>query len=140
MKHRIAAGIGEEFLQHFAMSPQDSASLTWEHAREFEMKSVMYDVVKREMINDTLHVWCWEDRRESELNHMLADFMAGITGSDLPSRRQEQYVRSFLKNLICKELPHSVELPLTQQNANPLPEVRLLERAFPPATPPPMWS
>lgn len=67
-------------LEYFRFSKQETATLLrWEHAKEFEFKGQMYDVVQTNQVGDSVEYWCWWDHEETKLNlqlrRMVADAM-----------------------------------------------------------------
>ena len=114
--------------------------LSWEDAHEFEYEGQMYDVVKSEVVGDTIHYWCWHDHRETRIN----DHLAGLIQKTIPARQGQDRPARALKLLIT---PYC--LARTQWNAEhaaqeiPLPghqPALYLSFSKDPPSPPPRMS
>ncbi len=100
VKARIVAGVGKHELVHFVFSKTDSQTkLRWEHAREFEYRGEMYDIVESEIRGDSTAYWCIWDKAETQLNRQLATLTASATNTDPPYQTAIQQLFDFLKNL-----------------------------------------
>lgn len=74
IKQRIKHHVPIEELTTIVLTQQNSNEFDWEHEREFRYKGVMYDVVKKESVNETttlLH--CITDSQETILFARLND-------------------------------------------------------------------
>ncbi|MGE0561829.1 MAG: hypothetical protein AB7O47_08440 [Flavobacteriales bacterium] len=68
IKQRIKQDLPPEELTTIVLTQQNSHEFDWEHEREFRYKRIMYDVVKKERVNETttlLH--CITDNQETAL-------------------------------------------------------------------------
>jgi hypothetical protein len=76
----ISNGIEEEHQVLFKFTEEESAQLTWEHSREFELNGEMYDVIRSEAKGDTTWYWCYRDQKETlaknELRRMIVNALA----------------------------------------------------------------
>jgi len=91
-------GLSDDQLFHFTVQRQDSNRIfRWEHAGEFEYQGQMFDVSRREVRGDTLHLWCYWDAAETDLKRSEAT--AGHdapTESSLPLAWLMQWVQVWL--------------------------------------------
>ena len=100
--------IPREDLVHFKFTDaQLETELDWEHSREFEYLDEMYDVVYREQIGATTHLWCWWDHEETALNKTVRDAVANSL-QDHPAQKQDsERLTQFFKSLFV----HSSQPP-----------------------------
>ena len=68
IKQRIKKDVPTEELTTIVLTQQNSHEFDWEHEREFRYKGVMYDVVKKEIVNKTTTLlFCVTDKQETIL-------------------------------------------------------------------------
>jgi len=68
IKQRIKKDVPTEELTAIVLTQQNSNEFDWEHEREFRYKGVMYDVVKKEIVNKTTTLlFCVTDKQETIL-------------------------------------------------------------------------
>lgn len=102
----------EKELVLLAFSKAEAAHrLRWEHAREFEYRGQMFDVVETEYRGDSVYFRCWWDHAETELNRELATLQAALLGQDPQSQENQERLFQFYKSLICAEQPRVYPLP-----------------------------
>lgn len=91
-------GLSDDQLFHFSVHRHDSTRLfRWEHSREFEFQGQMFDVARRELRGDTLHLWCYWDAAETDLNRAEAGpGHDSPADSSLPLAWLMQYVQVWL--------------------------------------------
>ena len=73
--------------------------LRWEHAGEFEFNGQMYDVVKTEIRGDTIHYWCFWDKKETTLNTRIKDLVAKAAGNHPQNKENQKRLITFLQTL-----------------------------------------
>jgi len=120
---------------------QANRELHWEHEREFEYQDQMYDVVKREVRNDTLYYWCWPDEKETALNQQLAQLTQHIL-MRIPQRQEKQLqLEYFYKSLYLHDatLKHKTA-PRGEHQIAVGAEANYLGIAPQPPCPPPRFS
>src|SRR5688572_27780769 len=77
IKWRMIAGMQGEELELLKFSKAETQTkLRWEHSREFEYNSQMYDVVAVITKADSVFYWCWWDNEETLLNKQLGQLVA----------------------------------------------------------------
>lgn len=91
VKWKMIAGMDREELVLLKFTTAEAEKeLAWEHAKEFEYRGEMYDVVEKHQIGDTTYYWCWWDHEETQLNQQLDHLVANILGND-PQRQDQQH-------------------------------------------------
>lgn len=63
---------------------------------EFEIKGIMYDVVRKTKINGQVVVWCFEDIEESQLNQRI-EILVSNDSKNNPLKKTQQLLIQFLK-------------------------------------------
>jgi hypothetical protein len=100
VKRQIMAGIDKNELVLLKFTRKESQTkLRWEHAREFEYKEEMYDIVKTETRGDTIYYWCWWDRVETALNIQLRNLVIIALNNDPQNKENQLRLSNFLKSL-----------------------------------------
>ena len=113
--------------------------LNWKHSREFELAGHMYDVVEREMRNDTAFLYCWPDHAESQINKQLTLLLAQALGQHPQNKDHQKRLVDFFKSLFCStDSCRSKEVPSTDDKLVH-PRFRPAYSSFliPPPSPPP---
>lgn len=68
IKQHIKQGVPENELTLITVTPENESQLEWEHKKEFRYKGTMYDVVKKEIIDETTIIYyCITDKQETTL-------------------------------------------------------------------------
>ncbi len=80
--------------------------LRWEHAKEFEYKGEMYDIVNKTELGDSIFYWCWWDYEETKLNKKLDHLLSVFLGQDPKHQQRQHLVIDFLKHLFYAECMH----------------------------------
>lgn len=109
VKRQIIAGIDKNELVLLTFSRAAiNTDLRWEHAREFEYRGEMYDIVETNETGDSISYWCWWDHRETALNKSLDKLTQSACGQSPGSKEKQQRLQDFVRSLICIEsdLPH----------------------------------
>lgn len=104
VKNMLIAGIERNELTLLKFSKAGSErELTWEHAKEFEYKKQMYDVVDSKIVGDTIYFWCWQDNAETLLNNQFAGIIEQAFQQDPQQREKQEKLVSFYQSLYCTE-------------------------------------
>lgn len=85
VKHLIKKGIPHENLIllkfHETVTEKEPVNFIWTKKNEFRFRSEMYDIIKRELKNDTIYFYCYHDLKESglfaNLDKQVSDYLAG---------------------------------------------------------------
>jgi len=100
VKQYIIKGIDKTELQVLQFHHQEvNQKVQWEHSKEFEFEGKMYDVVEKEMVNDSIRFFCWLDEEETELNKRLKSLLTDVYKNDLPLKMKNDLVFDFYKTL-----------------------------------------
>ncbi len=104
VKHRMIEGLDVSELTRLVFTLYEAeTALEWEHAREFEYRGEMYDVVECFEKNDSVVYLCWWDHEETALNRELRARVQQALQDD-PSRQERQRVLVFFfKNLFLEK-------------------------------------
>jgi len=98
VKWEMIAGIDKSELVFFIFSNKDvQTKLRWEHAKEFEYKNQMYDVVEKKVSKDSTQLWCWWDYKETKLNKQLQILLVKVFQNDSQSKEKQNQVFKFYK-------------------------------------------
>lgn len=94
----MIAGLDKKELVYFAFSKKEvETKLRWVHSKEFEFQHQMYDVVEKKIINDSLHLWCWWDFKETKLNKQLQSLLTVAFQNDTKTTQKKEQVFGFYK-------------------------------------------
>lgn len=94
----MIAGLDKKELVYFAFSKKEvETKLRWEHSKEFEFQHQMYDVVEKKIINDSVHLWCWWDFKETKLNKQLQSLLTVAFQNDTKTTQKKEQVVGFYK-------------------------------------------
>lgn len=97
IKHRIIEGIDSLELTELRLSKvQVETELRWEHAKEFEFRGQMYDVVRKTETADSVVYVCWWDHEETRLNKKLNLLTALSMNKQPDSNRRKEKLERFL--------------------------------------------
>lgn len=98
VKKTITEHIDKNLLVRLSFNKNEITKLKWEHTKEFEHKSEMYDIVHKEIKSDSIIYWCWLDNEETQLEKSLNILIAKTIGeneNDIPTK-------DIIKQLIKK--------------------------------------
>lgn len=95
---RLASG-EDEGVQWMYFSAEEYAQLEWEHDREFRYQGAMYDVVRKEKVENGTRILCHHDKKETRLRNHMRRQQAQNTGE------QGQGVAKWLKHFSPYVLP-----------------------------------
>lgn len=100
VKEKLIAGIDIQELVFFQFSNEElTTQLRWEHAKEFEYKSQMYDVVDKKIYTDSTYLYCWLDHKETKLNKQLQSLLDVAFQNDNQTTQKEEQALAFYKFL-----------------------------------------
>ena len=63
---------------------------------EFEMNGIMYDVMRKEVHNGVVILWCFEDKKETELNRAIESMVRNDVANN-PIKKTQKILINFLK-------------------------------------------
>jgi hypothetical protein len=138
IKHELMEGIDKEELVLIKVPTEARETLLqWEHAKEFEYRGEMYDVVRSEALGDTTYYWCWWDNEETALNQRLTELLSGAFDDDNQHQQQQKRLLHFLKSLYFSETQTTAYLTAQKDISMPVPNVFYNNPCYIPAVPPP---
>lgn len=100
IKRKIIAGLDKQELVLLKFSTKETQTLLrWEHAKEFEFKGEMYDVVETKITSDSIHYWCWWDFEETALNKKLFELTSLALNNNPQKKETQNQLINFYKSL-----------------------------------------
>jgi hypothetical protein len=66
---------------------------------EFKMNGIMYDVMRKEVIDGQVILWCFEDKKETELNRSIESLVKKDIANN-PIKKTQKILINFLKTLL----------------------------------------
>ncbi|MCB1148311.1 MAG: hypothetical protein KDK38_16030 [Leptospiraceae bacterium] len=108
VKQALIEHLDRDQLISFTFNPQEiEDSLDWEHDHEFEYRGLMYDVVERHTVDGNIHLLCWPDKQETELNKELDRLFGFALEKDERNKNQKDRTLHFLKTLFHQKTAHA---------------------------------
>jgi hypothetical protein len=105
VKWKMISGIDREELVLLKLTEKEkNALLIWKHAREFEYRGEMYDIVTSERLGDTTYYWLWWDHEETKLNKQLTGLVAKALGHHSDHQEKQQRLNDFFKSLYFNDI------------------------------------
>lgn len=112
VKKEIISGLDKsELIQLSFSAVQIESELKWKHAKEFEFRNKMYDIVEQAISGDSTTFWCWLDKEETTLNNRLDKLLALVWKKNEQQQSQDQHLSAFVKSL-CFPPPFSFKIEL----------------------------
>lgn len=78
--------------------------LDWKNNFEFEYKNKMYDVVKTEITDDVIKIWCLTDYQETQFKKNSALILNQLLGNNQTNKDNQQKLVTFFKNLYSSQI------------------------------------
>lgn len=104
VKWQMIAGMDKEELVLLKLSEKEKETqLHWEHAKEFEYKGEMYDIVESNTIGDTTYYWVWWDHQETKLNRKLNKLVSYSLRNNPNNQENQKQLHHFFKSLYFLE-------------------------------------
>lgn len=97
VKERLFEGLSPEETVTLRFSHAEADGLEWEHAREFEYRGRMYDVIRSRETAAFVEYVCYADDEESELKARIREGVARAMESDPRKADRSQRLLSLLK-------------------------------------------
>ena len=141
VKRRASNGLDKDDLIHFEFTHTEAdTTLLWQNGDEFEYNGRMYDVVSKEEINGKLHLWCWDDHKESQLKEQLHDIVKRVLGHSPPqTRSQLHFFRFFCSLYYSGDSETSLNVFASIHNSFAYKAGQFYYSSPPPLTPPPQF-
>ncbi|MEZ4687596.1 MAG: hypothetical protein R3B47_16505 [Bacteroidia bacterium] len=138
IKHQIMAGMDKEELVLLKFSQKETlTALRWKHSAEFEYHQQMYDIVERELREDSVYYWCWWDNKETLLNRQLNELFAHVLGNKPQEKNTRERLTHFFSSFFCENLSDWNIFSLRTGRIKTPCEVNYQALSFPPPVPPP---
>lgn len=140
VKWKLIEGVDRNELVFLKFSKEEQQiHLNWKHAKEFEFKGEMYDVVEKEVYGDTTYYWCWWDSEETKLNKQLDQLVAFTLGNSPVQNQSQAKIMQFFKSLYFQNenLLVSCNAIETLNSSSFTNQFELLNRLSLPDSPPP---
>jgi hypothetical protein len=137
---RIKNAIPQEDQLLWTFSLNDARTkLFWEHAREFEYKGEMYDVIRSETKGDSVSYWCYWDRKETRLKKQLNVLVMKMMGPGPQSKNNGTRINDFFRSLFFQDTAYvdEVAFHLSQNRCNTAYRFSLSLHDTIPLSPPP---
>ena len=135
VKWRMAANLDKDELLLLKFTDEQAESqVHWKHSKEFEFQGSMYDIVEKELHDDTTYYYCWLDKEETALNQRLDELAALAFGKDSKQKENKEKVNSFYKHwfhsssqrtdtTFCRNSPLFSNTSESYSSENPTPPV-----------------
>jgi hypothetical protein len=97
VKKSITENIDKNLLVRLSFNKDQITKLNWEHSKEFEYNSEMYDIVHKEIISDSVIYWCWLDKEETNLEKSLNSLIAKSIGKSQSNNPSKDIIKQLIK-------------------------------------------
>jgi hypothetical protein len=100
VKKLIVEGIAKEDLILLRFTREELITeLDWKHAEEFEYSGQLYDIVETKAVGDSVYLWCFWDKRETQFNQRLKELVAYALGNNKQNKEKQDQLFNFLNDL-----------------------------------------
>lgn len=103
VKKIITENIDRNLLVRLSFNKDEITKLRWEHTKEFEYKSEMYDIVHKEIKSDSIIYWCWQDNDETNLEKSLNVLISKAIGDDHNSNPTKETIKQLIKKTFINQ-------------------------------------
>ncbi len=104
IKQNIKIGVSLDKLHIITVSKANHSELIWESDDEFRYKGDMYDIVKKEILNDSTIIYhCINDKQETELFANLDELVKKNMGKDNPVKHAAEKLFKVLSLIYLKD-------------------------------------
>jgi hypothetical protein len=134
IKQEIKKGVPEHELCRITAGPSNSSLFKWFREDEFSYKDEMYDVVKKEVVDENTTIYyCISDRQETRLfanlNKMVKKAMDSGNQPNQPAQNLFKILKSLYNNSsykLLKENVLSLEYPIFPNSDYSSPVINIL--------------
>lgn len=96
----IKARASDAELVDFVVHVKDTLNgFRWKHSKEFSFQNTMYDVVHRNVHNDSVYYQCWMDTKETVLSQRYAAMFNQELSHNQPLNSSKTYVLKIREKL-----------------------------------------
>lgn len=104
VRNQILPTLDESELIAFTVLHKDSAIIfKWEHAKEFEFQGKMYDLVKREIQQDSITYLVWQDDQETAVNQKIKQLANTVFDQSHDTQHHQVTFHLLIKSLFLEE-------------------------------------
>lgn len=104
IREKIINGIDQENLVLLQFEKGDlDTRIKWIHEREFEWQHNRYDVVEILEVGNQIHIWCWPDEKETQVNRQIKKLLTDALGKDPLNKKNHEQLRHFFKSLYIEK-------------------------------------
>lgn len=103
VKKTIAEHIDRSLLVRLSFNKDEITKLQWEHSKEFEYNSEMYDIVHKEIKSDSVVYWCWLDNEETNLEKSLNNLIAKSLGESQNDKPSKDIIKQLIKKTFISQ-------------------------------------
>ncbi len=139
VKELLLQDLAEHDLRLFTVHAAKAAdAFEWEHESEFRYRGEMYDVVRTEVIGDSIRYHCFHDKAESKFERKLERIMADLWPHHPEQQRDNKRVHQFLKKLFAPPFERTERVRIPRFRAEiPHRQPHYTTRLITPPSPPP---
>jgi hypothetical protein len=138
----IREGIDKERLVLLGFTMEETETeLRWEHSREFEYKSQMYDIVETKIVGDSIYYRCWWDIEETLIKNMISELGRFALDTDARKNDRKVHINPWFKLVFITESTASPLEARPQKTSKFIAYADLYNSLnIPPPKPPPRFS
>ncbi len=118
VKKTIAEHIDRSMLVRLSFNKDEITKLQWEHSKEFEYNSEMYDIVHKEIKSDSVVYWCWLDNEETNLERSLNNLIAKSIGENQNDNPSKDIIKQLIKKTFISQSELLYSNTYTELNNN----------------------
>jgi hypothetical protein len=109
IKRQLRRRVADNELRCFNLSKSDYRQLNWVRLDdEFQLEHEMFDVVRKEQKNDSVFLFCINDKQEARLFAGLAEIFKRSADSNAPAKRAAKKLFKFFTTVYLKAKDESV--------------------------------
>ncbi|PKP33498.1 MAG: hypothetical protein CVT99_00665 [Bacteroidetes bacterium HGW-Bacteroidetes-16] len=108
VKKELLRGLDDGKLVRLEFTQFEIATLlNWHHAKEFEYRGQMYDIVRQSSASNTHIYWCFPDHAETRLNNQLSSLVNNLINQDKQRQQQQKETFDYYKSLFFQPVQTS---------------------------------
>jgi hypothetical protein len=102
---RFISSIGKDELVKMKFALSEKPVNNSNHTDEFVYQGELYDVLKTEIIGDTINYWCWKDKEDTKLNQQIDQLVSVALGDNPQQQENNTRLLRFLDSLYFSDIP-----------------------------------
>jgi len=108
VKKELLMGMDDSKLVKLEFTQFEIATLlNWHHAKEFEYRGQMYDIVRQSSTSNTHIYWCFRDHAETRLNNQLSSLVNKLINQDKQRQQHQKETLDYYKGLFFQPVQNS---------------------------------